>query len=88
MTRTYWIAAAVLLVALDAYLLGWHWQDVAGNVEAQFIIITPAFLLQHLALRRHVDRRHAETTQRLDAQDQALAANHAKVAELHQQLAD
>lgn len=86
--RLRWITPAVLLVALDAYLLLYRWNDVAGNVEAQFIIITPAFLLQHLALRRHVDKRHAEVHQRLDAQDEALAAAHAKVAELHQQLAD
>lgn len=86
--RLRWITAALLLLALDAYLLAFHWQDVAGNVEAQFIIITPAFLIQHLALRRHVDRRHAETEQRLTAQDEALAANHVKVTELHQQLTD
>jgi membrane protein implicated in regulation of membrane protease activity len=86
--RLRWIVAALLLVALDAYLLLYRWSDVGGNIEAQFVIITPAFLLQHLALRRHVDRRHAETAQRLDAQDEALAANRAKVADLHQQLAE
>jgi membrane protein implicated in regulation of membrane protease activity len=86
--RLRWIAAALLLVALDAYLLLYRWNDVAGNIEAQFVIITPAFLLQHLALKRHVDRRHTETAQRLDAQDEALAAAHAKVTALHDQLAD
>lgn len=86
--RLRWIAPAALLVALDAYLLLYRWNDVAGNIEAQFVITTPAFLLQHLALKRHVDRRHAETAQRLDAQDEALAAAHAKVTELHQQLTD
>lgn len=84
--RLRWIILAALLVALDAYLLLYRWQDVGGNIEAQLVIITPAFLLQHVALRRHVDRRHAETTERLDAQDEALAAAHAKVADLHQQL--
>lgn len=87
MTRARRTVGALLLVALDAYLIGWRWADIAGNVEAQFVIITPAFLLQHFALRRHVDRRHAETAQRLDAQDEALAEAHAKVTELHQQLA-
>lgn len=86
--RLRWITLAVLLVALDAYLLLYRWGDVAGNIEAQFVIITPAFLLQHLALRRHVDRRHAEVHQRLDAQDQALAAAHQQVADLHQQLTE
>lgn len=70
--RARWILLAALLLALDVYLLGWRWADVAGNVEAQFIIITPAFIAQHIALRRHVDRRHAEVHQRLDAQDHAL----------------
>lgn len=82
--RARWIAAALLLVALDVYLIGWRWNDVAGNVEAQFVIITPAFLLQHFALKQHVDKRHAETEQRLDAQDQALA----KVDDIHRQLTD
>lgn len=61
-----WIIAAVVLLALDAYLLAYRWADVAGNVEAEALIVTPAFLVQHLALRRHVDRRHAETHARLD----------------------
>lgn len=86
--RLRWIALAALLLCLDAYLLLYRWNDVAGNIEAQFVIITPAFLLQHLALKRHVDRRHAEVHQRLDAQDEALAAAHAKVTDLHQQLAE
>lgn len=86
--RLRWILAALLLVALDVYLVAWRWSDVAGNVEAQFIIVTPAFLAHHLAVRRRQDQLHAETQARLDAQDKALAANHAKVAEIHQQLAD
>lgn len=70
--RARWLLLGLLLVALDVYLLGWRWSDVAGNVEAQFIIITPAFLIQHLALKRRADRHHAETQARLDAQDAAL----------------
>lgn len=88
MTRLRWIAAALLLVALDVYLLGWHWQDVAGNVEAQFIISTPQFIALHLLAKRRAERHQAEVHARLDAQDEALAAAHAKVTELHQQLAD
>ena len=78
--RARWILLGLLLVALDVYLVGWRWNDVAGNIEAQFVIITPAFLLQHLALRRHVDRRNAETEQRLG---RPVAETHAQVAELH-----
>jgi membrane protein implicated in regulation of membrane protease activity len=83
-----WALLAALLLALDVYLVAWRWSDVGGNIEAQFVIVTPAFLLQHLALRRHVDKRHAQTEQRLDAQDEALAAAHTKVAELHQRIVD
>lgn len=74
MTRWAWAVLAAGLVALDVYLLGWQWANVGGNVEAQFIIVTPAFIAQHLALRRHVDRRHAELHARLDAQDHAAAS--------------
>lgn len=73
--RWVWAALALLLVTLDVYLLGWRWSDVAGNVEAQFIIVTPAFLIQHAALRRHVNRRHAELHRRLDAQDRAFGVS-------------
>ena len=86
--RLRWILVALLLVALDVYLVGWRWNDIAGNVEAQFIIVTPAFLAHHLATKRRQDRQHAETQARLDAQDEALAEAHAKVTELHQQLAE
>lgn len=72
MPRWTWALLAGPLVTLDVYLIGWRWADVGGNVEAQFIIVTPAFLIQHAALRRHVDRRHAELHRRLDAQDAAL----------------
>ena len=78
--RVYWIAAGLALLVLDVYLLLWRWNDVAGNIEAQFVIVTPAFLIQHFALKRHVDRRHAETEQRLG---KTVAETHAQVAELH-----
>ena len=81
--RARWIILAALLVALDAYLIGWHWQDVAGNVEAQFIIVNPAFLAHHLATKRRQERLHAETQARLDAQDETLAAAHQQVTEIH-----
>lgn len=74
MTRWVWAALAAGLVGLDVYLLGWQWGLVGGNVLAQFIITTPAFIAQHLALKRHMDRRHAELHARLDAQDHAAAS--------------
>lgn len=70
--RLRWIAPGLLLVALDVYLLGWQWPLVGGNVLAQIIIVTPAFIAQHIALKLHVDKRHAEIHQRLTAQDEAL----------------
>lgn len=59
-SRLLWAAAAALLVALDVYLLGWRLSDVLGNVEAQFIIVTPAFIVSHLLHKRRADRQHAE----------------------------
>lgn len=61
MTRTWWILAALLVLAVDAYLLAYHWADVAGNLAASVIWGTPALVAQHVALRRHADRQHAET---------------------------
>jgi membrane protein implicated in regulation of membrane protease activity len=78
-----WVLLVAALVALDVYLIRWHWSDVAGNVEAQFILVTPAFIAHHLLLRRHLDRRHAETSGRLAAQDEAMATAHEQLAELH-----
>jgi membrane protein implicated in regulation of membrane protease activity len=69
----------MLLMALDVYLVGWRWSDVGGNVEAQFIIVTPQFIALHLLSKRRAERHQAETQGRLDAQDHALA-------ELHQRL--
>ncbi|MFF3151791.1 hypothetical protein [Streptomyces sp. NPDC057910] len=61
MTRTRWIFAALVVLALDAYLLAYRLTDVAGNLEASVIWGTPALVAQHVALRRHADRQHAET---------------------------
>ncbi|MEV5944848.1 hypothetical protein [Streptomyces sp. NPDC051994] len=61
MTRTCWILAALAVLAMDAYLLAYHWGDVAGNLEASVIWGTPALVIQHVTLRRHADRQHAET---------------------------
>lgn len=87
MKRLRWGVLMVALLALDAWLCRYRWLDMQGNIEAQFVIITPAFVLKHLADRHDRrqlhdqrmeadDRRHQE---RLDA-DQEL---HRKVRELH-----
>lgn len=81
--RARWITAALVLLVLDAYLLLFRWTDVAGNIEAQFVIVTPAFIAHHVLTRRHLERLHAETRDRLDAQDDALATAHKQVGELH-----
>jgi len=86
--RLRWITLALLLVALDAYLLLYRWNDVAGNVEAQFIISTPQFVALHVLAKRRAERHQAEVHARLDAQDEALATAHEQIADLHQQLTD
>lgn len=78
-----WLAVAVLLVAYDVYLFGWRLDEVQGNVEAQFIIVTPMFLLKHWSDVRRARRDRAEVRARLDAQDEAMAETHRKVHELH-----
>ncbi|ANZ14442.1 membrane protein [Streptomyces noursei ATCC 11455] len=83
MKRIVWAVAALAVVALDVYLLRYHWSDVGGNIEASIIWGTPALVAQHVALRRHVNRTHAATVERFDAQDEALDATHRKVGELH-----
>jgi hypothetical protein len=78
------------LLGLDAYLCAYHWADMVGNIEAQFVIVTPAFMGQHVALRRHADRQHAEQVGRQEAHAVELAAHREemkavaeKVGELH-----
>ncbi len=83
MRRLYWPLVGVLLVAYDFYLLRYRLSDVQGNVEAQFIIITPMFLLKHWSDVRRARRDRAEVHARLDAQDEAMAETHRKVGELH-----
>lgn len=65
--RVRWLSLLLLLGALDVYLLGWHWSDVGGNLEAQVIIVTPTVITQHLLMRQHVDRRHIEVRRHIDA---------------------
>jgi hypothetical protein len=60
-TRVWWILAALAVAGLDVYLLWFHWPDVAGNLAASVIWGTPALVAQHVALRRHADRQHAQT---------------------------
>lgn len=76
MKRALWAAAAVALAALSYYLIAYRWADVGGNIEAQVVIVTPAFVAQHVLLRRHVDRRHAETHRALAAAADPSPADH------------
>lgn len=78
-----WAALTAALVGLDVYFLGWRLAEVQGNVEAQFIIVTPAFIVQHLLMRRRVDRQHAETARRLDELHDKHDETAAKVHQLH-----
>lgn len=79
LSRALWALVAAGLVALDVYLIGWRLGDVLGNVEAQFIIVTPGFLVSHWLHKRRADRQHAERMA-----DQA--ALHAKVDAVHAHL--
>lgn len=79
MKRGAWRLLALLLVAMDVYFLVWRRGEVLGNVEAQFIIVTPGFVVSHLLHKRRADRQHAERMA-----DQA--ALHAKVDRLHEHL--
>jgi hypothetical protein len=85
MNRLRWLLVALLLVALDVYFIVWRREEVQGNVEAQFIIVTPAFIVSHVLQKRRADRQHTETQARLDEQSELLAEAHRKVSELHEQ---
>jgi hypothetical protein len=77
--KRFWLLAGLLLVAYDVYLFGWRLAEVQGNVEAQFIIVTPAFVVSHLLHKRRADRQHAE---RMAAHERTEA----KLDQLHQHL--
>lgn len=86
-----WLPLVLLLAGYDAYLLLYRLPEVQGNVEAQFIIITPGFILSHLLHRRHADAQHQERMAAHRATDVQLAAHRVemtavitKVGELHQ----
>lgn len=88
MTRTRWIAAVAALLALDLYLLIWRTAEVMGNVEAQFIIVTPAFVISHLLHRRDANRHHAEQVGRAEAQASELAAHRREMAAVAAQVGE
>ncbi|MEZ0089918.1 hypothetical protein [Streptacidiphilus sp. EB129] len=87
MKRLYWVLAVAGLLGLDVYFLGWRLAEVQGNVEAQFIIVTPAFVVSHVLHRRRADRHHAEQLAAVEQQHQerseADAVLHRQVGELH-----
>jgi hypothetical protein len=85
-----WIVPAITLLAMDLYFLIWRTAEVQGNVEAQFIIVTPAFVVSHVLHRREAAKHHAEQVGRAEAHAAELAAHRQefavvadKVRELH-----
>lgn len=86
-----WLPLLLALVAYDVYLLVARLPEVQGNVEAQFIIVTPSVIASHLLNRRRQDRQHdermaahAELVGRHEAHSEQLATVAAQVHELHQ----
>ena len=77
MPRRWWWPLITAAVALSSWLLVFHWPEIWPNLAASLIWALPAFTAQHIALRRHVDRRHAETQQHLTVQDDAIGITHA-----------
>lgn len=74
-----WLPPLVALLAYDVYLLVARLTEVQGNVEAQFIIITPGLIASHLLARHRQDRQHDE---RMDAHAELVGRQEAHSAEL------
>jgi 4-amino-4-deoxy-L-arabinose transferase-like glycosyltransferase len=87
-SRWWWLLVVAALVVFDLYLLIYRLSDVQGNVEAQFIIVAPAFLAKHWADVRHRNAQHAEVMARQDAHDAELAAHRAELATVARHVAD
>ncbi|MFC1418599.1 hypothetical protein [Streptacidiphilus cavernicola] len=90
-----WLPALVALAAYDVYLLLCRLAEVQGNVEAQFIIITPGLIASHLLHRHRSDRQYAEQVGRSAAlaaqvgvQQQELAAHRADMAAVAEQVGE
>lgn len=75
-SRFGWVLLTAALVALDVYFLGWRLAEVQGNVEAQFIIVTPAFVISHVLHRRRAERHHQERMAAHAETDRKLTALH------------
>jgi phosphatidylserine/phosphatidylglycerophosphate/cardiolipin synthase-like enzyme len=74
-----WLPLLVALLAYDVYLLVARLAEVQGNVEAQFIIVTPGLIASHLLARHRQDRQHDE---RMDAHAELVGRQEAHSAEL------
>jgi hypothetical protein len=76
------LAAAGVLAAYDVYLLGWRLAEVQGNLEAQMVIITPAFVVSHLLRARQSRVQHREV---MEQHRKAMAAqeDHAEQLAAH-----
>ena len=91
MKRLLGVVATLALLALDVYLCKYRWNDMLGNLEAQVVIITPAFVVSHVLHKRRSDRQHAERMAAHDANAAELAAHREemkavveKVGEMHE----
>jgi hypothetical protein len=74
-----WLPVLALLLAYDVYLLVARLAEVQGNVEAQFIIITPGLIASHLLTRHRQDRQHDE---RMAAHRELVGRQEAHASEL------
>lgn len=88
MTRARWAVPVVLLLALDVYLCLFRMSDMLGNLEAQMVIVTPAFVISDLLHRRRDDRRHAELVGRAEAYAAELAAHRRDMAAVVRQVGE
>lgn len=80
MTVLRWLPVFAALAGYDAYLLLCRLPEVQGNIEAQFVIITPGFLLSHLALRHQANVQHDERMDAHRATDVQLAEHRTEMA--------
>jgi hypothetical protein len=82
------LPAAAVLAAYDVYLLGWRLAEVQGNLEAQMVIITPAFVVSHLLRARQSRVQHREAMAAHEDHAEQLAAHRAETAALAEKVGE
>lgn len=83
-----WLPVVVALVAYDVYLLTWRLPEVLGNIEAQFVIVTPGFVVSHLLHKRRADRQHAERVALHEQHAAELASHREEMAAVAKQVGE